>query len=129
MQDPRVERLEQEIESLRSLLTGFISTATNSLNNLTRGVEQVNGHIADLKLEVGDVPDHKYRRPDRPTLNSRMELMENESAATKIAHAALSQSREAKAHAWTVWQKAGLFAFAAMGAIAAAFSLVEKLIS
>ncbi len=128
MPDPRVERLEQEIESLRALLTGFISTATNSLNNLTRGVEQVNGHIADLKLEVGDVPDHKYRNPNRPTVNSRLSIMEDESAATRIAHAALSEARETKAHAWTRAQKIAVFIILVISTAIALAGLVHNLV-
>ncbi len=126
MQDPRVERLEREIADLRKEMSGlmghdelkaFMEFAKSELKDLKIGVDAVNGHVADVLLEIGTVPDHRYREADRLTVTKRLHMLENDSAAAKIAGAALASAEASKAQAWTRWQKIALFVIAVVGMI------------
>ncbi len=119
MPDPRVEQLEREIRELRAEVSKFIVQAKIDLRDLNAGVGQVNGHIADLMLEVGDAPDHRFRKTDRETIRDRLHRLENDRDAAAIAHAALEAASASKAQAWTRWQKIWLFIFAAFGSLLA----------
>ncbi len=112
----RVEQLEREIRELRAEVSGFIVQAKIDLRDLTSGVAGVNGHIEDLMLEVGDAPDHRFRKGDRETIRDRLHRLENDRDAAQIAHAALEAAQASKAQAWTRWQKIWLFIFAVIGA-------------
>ncbi len=110
MPDPRVQELERAIAELRADVRG-------DLKDLKSVVDQVNGHIADLMLEVGDAPDHRYRESGRPNLRSRVHALENDRAAVKIAEAVIKAAEEEKGQQWTRWQKIALFLIAVVGMI------------
>ncbi len=110
MPDPRVQELEKSIAELRADVRG-------DLRDLKAVIDQVNGHIADLMLEIGDAPDHRYREPGRPTLRSRVHTLENDRAAVQIAQQVLKQHQEQKGQQWTRWQKIALFLIAVVGMI------------
>ncbi len=124
--DPRIERLDREIAELRKEMSGlmshdelrgFMEFAKSELKDLKTGVDTVNGHVADVLLELGTVPDHRYREPDRLTVTKRLHMLENDSAAARIAGAALASAEASKAQAWTRWQKIALFLIAVVGMI------------
>ncbi len=106
----RVEQLERQIAELRQDVRG-------DLRDLKTGLEQVNGHIADVLMELGTVPDRRYREPDRLTVTRRLHKLENDSASARIAGAALASAEASKAQAWTRWQKIALFIIAVVGMI------------
>jgi chromosome segregation ATPase len=125
-----VELLERQIAELNRKIDGmvghdelraFIEHAKTELKELKSGVGEVNGHIADLMLEVGDAPDHKFRQPGRPNLRERVHQLESNEAAAKIAataaSAALEAVKESKRQQWTTWQKAALFVIALVGMV------------
>ncbi len=138
MPDPRVERLEKEIDELRHEITGFIRVMTIDVKELKHGVDQVNGHVADVLTEIGTVPDHRYRKADRRTVTDRLHTLENDKQAARIAAEALKAAAETRAQAveaveqarsrqWTRGQKIFLFLFAAIGALGVLVSLVQNL--
>ncbi len=108
--DPRVEILEKAIAELRLDVRG-------DLRELKNGLETLNGHVADVLVELGTVPDRRYREPDRPTVTKRLHKLENDSASAKIAGAALAAAEASKEQAWTRWQKIALFLIAVVGMI------------
>ncbi len=110
MPDPRVEILEKAIAELRADVRG-------DLRDLKAGLEEVNGHIADVLVELGTVPDRRYREPDRPTVTKRLHKLENDSEAARVAGAALAAAESSKAQAWSAWQKTALFVIAVVGMI------------
>lgn len=118
MQDPRrVEILEQQIAEISRQLGAFIDDARTELKDLKIGVDTVNGHVADVLMELGTVPDHRYRESDRLTVTKRLHMLENDSAAAKIAGAALASAEASKKQAWSAWQKTALFVIALVGMI------------
>ncbi len=132
--DPsRVERLENEIDEMRKDMAVFIREATLSFKELRLGVDQVNGHVADVLMEIGTVPDHRYRNTERRTVTDRLHKLENDSAAAKIAAVALKASEETRAmtreQAWTKRQKIALFIIAVVGAVVAVAGLANTLLS
>ncbi len=125
--DPRVEKLEQEIGELRREIGGFIGRADSDLRELKHGIDQVNGHVADVLYEIGTVPDHRYRDPERLTVTKRLHQLENDKDAAKMMTAALEQIRTSKLQGWTRLQKIGLFGFASVGCVVAIIGLVQNL--
>ncbi len=124
--DHRVERLEREIADLRKEMSGlmshdelraFMEFAKSELKDLKLGVDTVNGHVADVLMELGTVPDHRYREPSRLTVTNRLHKLENDSASARIAGAALAAAEASKEQAWTRWQKIALFLIAVVGMI------------
>ncbi len=133
MDPSRVERLENEIDEMRKDMAVFIREATLSFKELRLGVDQVNGHVADVLMEIGTVPDHRYRNTERRTVTDRLHKLENDSAAAKIAAVALKASEETRAmtreQAWTKRQKIALFIIAVVGAVVAVAGLANTLLS
>ncbi len=118
MTDPRrVEILEQAIAEMRQTMSDFQAAARSDLKDLKAGIEQVNGHVADVLMELGTVPDHRYREPSRLTVTNRLHKLENDSASARIAGAALAAAEASKEQAWTRWQKIALFVIAVVGMI------------
>jgi hypothetical protein len=112
--DPRVQALERAIEELSREFGSYTAQAKIDMTELKHSVAQVNGHIADLMMEVGEAPDHRYREAGRPTIRSRLHVLENDKATLAVATQAL---KEARNNNWTRAQKTGLFAFAFIGAL------------
>ncbi len=121
MPDPRVEKLENDIALMRAAFEAFVREQALTLRELKHGVDTVNGHVADVLMEIGTVPDHRYREADRLTVTKRLHKLENDASASQIAQEAL---RRTKDQAWTRGQKIGLFAFAAVGALGVLLRLV-----
>ncbi len=136
--DPRVERLEKEIDELRHEITGFIRVMTIDVKELKHGVDQVNGHVADVLTEIGTVPDHRYRNSDRRTVTDRLHTLENDKQSARIAAEALKAAAETRAQAveavnqaktrqLTRFQKVFLFIFAGIGALGTVIGIVQNL--
>lgn len=124
MPDPRVEKLEKDIAALQQRCDEFFSNSGVTLAELKRGIETVNGHVADVLYELGGAPDHRFRKPDRPSIRDRLHVLENDRQAARIAGAALEAAQASRDASWGKWQKIGLFAFAGIGALGTIFSLV-----
>ncbi len=112
-----MEKLEGQMLALREEFVAYRSEQKIALKDLQASVDNVNGHIADVLMEVGDAPDHRFREKDRLTLRTRVHKLENDSAAASIAQTALEKANELRGQAWTRGQKLGLFAFAFVGAL------------
>ncbi len=117
MPDRRVELLEQSIRELRDDVSLFIKETGRTLSKLEQGVEQVNGHVADVLSEIGTVPDHRYRESNRQTITGRLHKLENDSNAAEIAKEALKQASESRAHGWSRGQKIGAFVLLCVGTV------------
>ncbi len=109
----RVQQLEAEIAALRE-----------DVKQVKLGVDQVNGHIADILSEIGGAPDRDYRDTERPTMRKRLHELENDKAAARIATQVLDAIEQSKSQAWTRGQKIGLFAFACVGCLIAILNLI-----
>jgi hypothetical protein len=137
-----VEQLEAAIAALRTESSLFATEVKLALAEIKGDVKQVNGHVADVLAEVGTVPDHRYREPDRMTVTKRLHALENDQAAAKAAHAALvaaeqareqaiaamnqsrKQAEEASNHRWSALQKIGVFAISISATVIALLGLL-----
>ena len=60
---------------------------------IVRRLDQMNGTVSDVLLEIGGVPHRTYREPDRKTIRRRLHDLENDAVAAQIAHAALESAQ------------------------------------
>lgn len=48
------------------------------IDKLADQVESINGHVADVLLELGGAPERRYRDPDRSPIRDRLHAVEDE---------------------------------------------------
>lgn len=100
----RLDRIETNQQEMRLTLTEISAAA-----------KQMNGTVINILAELGEAPDYRFRG-DRPTVRDRIHKLQSESATAKIATHALEAAKAAQLQTWSRREKAGLFAFAALGA-------------
>ena len=82
------------------------------LDDLVRMVDQLNGSVSAIMLEMGGVPDPRFREPDRKSIRHRVHALENDRAVEKAI-------RNSYDRAWSRWQKIALFAISLGGFVLA----------
>lgn len=106
--DARLDRIERRLDDI----SGVIAIRGPLLKELR---DDVDACVA----EIGRVPT-VASRGNRKSVSDRLHDLENDRATALAAQAALEASRDARRHAWSTWEKALLFAFAAATPILAA---------
>jgi len=71
-------------------------------------VDHINGSVTAIMLEIGGVPDPRFRESDRPSMRHRLHDLENDRAVERAI-------RNSYDRAWTKTQKTFLFAFSFAG--------------
>lgn len=63
------------------------------IDKLSDKVDSINGHVADVLMEVGGAPDRRYRDPNRRPLRDRVHTVEDEMSLYKeIADALVARA-------------------------------------
>lgn len=111
----------------------------DSLKELHWKLDGVVEDVNALKAELGPTLPNLGQREGRLTIQGRLHVLENDSAAAKLATANMQRTEQARAEAvaaerrardqhWTRLQKIGLFLFAFIGAMGTAVSMLVLLL-
>jgi hypothetical protein len=91
-----VEELKAMLREVRAVFAEHEKFDRENFNVLKTGQEEIaaklermNGQVVDVMYEIGDVPDHRYRDPNRVSLRSRLHSLEQNRDAAAAAGAAL----------------------------------------
>ena len=87
------------------------------LDQIIAKVDQINGSVTAIMVEIGGVPDPEFRDPDRKSIRKRLHALENDRAVEKAI-------RNSYDRAWSRWQKIALFAIALAGFVVALLGLL-----
>ncbi len=77
-----------------------------------------------VAAELGPGLPEPDEREGRNNVRTRLHILENDKHAERIAQAAMTKARQAKAREWTNGQKAGLFLFAAVAAVTSVLRMI-----
>ncbi len=75
MQDPRVEELKRELDSVRDQLASLRTEQTTGFGDINARLDTMNGTVAKIKAEIGPGLPEPDERGDRPTIRDRLHYL------------------------------------------------------